>query len=649
MRFQIESIARNDLLSREIVRRLPTLREPSRRAAVILPTEAEPPPGTGRAATERRAPRPRTEGRPTPPEVAAETVRSAIADPRREAIVLRYGRPSLPIRNDTFDIPVADYWKSRLYPTKSKLDRAIRSVGRIEVPGLGMPFQGTGWIIAPGIVVTNRHVAELFGRRGSGTKFTFRTSPFGDPYTARIDFREEDIPSEAFEVRISDILFMAREDTNTTVYPDIAFVRVSEPDDRPLPPPIPLFDAAPKPDQVVAAIGYPAQDPFNSFDDQMRIFGGTFDVKRLAPGEVMERLDADTFTHDCTTLGGSSGSVILDVATGSAAGLHFAGAFRDANYAVSAATLKSTLASAKKGVKITTLSPATPAKAEKERTVKVADLSDRLGYQADFLGTGDKRVRLPTLNTALKAVVARRPASSGVAESKRHLLPYEHYSVVMHGERRMALFTAANIDGATINRIKRTSDPWALDPRIDKKYQIDNRLYVNNDFDRGHLVRRLDPAWGADPKKAELDTFFYTNATPQIHYFNDTLWGDLEDYLLDHSDTLNFRACIFTGPRFADNDPEYRDVLIPTAYWKVAVMVRSDTDKLTATAYLVSQSDLLTHVEFAYGQFKTYQIAVSRVEAMTGLDFGTLPKYDPFKPVEGAGFRELLGPEQIVL
>ena len=39
--------------------------------------------------------------------------------------------------------------------------------------------------------------------------------------------------------------------------------------------------------------------------------------------------------HDCSTLGGNSGSVVLSLATGDAVGLHFAGRFLEANFAVS--------------------------------------------------------------------------------------------------------------------------------------------------------------------------------------------------------------------------------------------------------------------------------------------------------------------------
>ena len=39
-------------------------------------------------------------------------------------------------------------------------------------------------------------------------------------------------------------------------------------------------------------------------------------------------------THDCSTLGGNSGSAVIDLATGHVIGLHFAGAYLKANYAV---------------------------------------------------------------------------------------------------------------------------------------------------------------------------------------------------------------------------------------------------------------------------------------------------------------------------
>jgi endonuclease G len=47
--------------------------------------------------------------------------------------------------------------------------------------------------------------------------------------------------------------------------------------------------------------------------------------------------------HNCTTLGGNSGSVVLDLDTGEALGLHFSGSFLRTNYAVRADRVKERL------------------------------------------------------------------------------------------------------------------------------------------------------------------------------------------------------------------------------------------------------------------------------------------------------------------
>ena len=60
-----------------------------------------------------------------------------------------------------------------------------------------------------------------------------------------------------------------------------------------------------------------------------------FDVKRLQPGQHDRVLDgASALEHDCSTLGGNSGSPLVDLETNLVIGLHFGGTTRWANYAV---------------------------------------------------------------------------------------------------------------------------------------------------------------------------------------------------------------------------------------------------------------------------------------------------------------------------
>ena len=59
-----------------------------------------------------------------------------------------------------------------------------------------------------------------------------------------------------------------------------------------------------------------------------RIYGKIYNKKRLAPGGVTG-VEPTRILHNCTTLGGNSGSVVIDLDSGEALGLHFSGSFLD--------------------------------------------------------------------------------------------------------------------------------------------------------------------------------------------------------------------------------------------------------------------------------------------------------------------------------
>src|SRR5206468_1897426 len=111
-----------------------------------------------------------------------------------ESIVRRTGRPVLAIIRDraqlSIDDPDSEVWKDRLTKAHQELETAARAVGRIEVTGHSMGWLGTGWLVAPNVIVTNRHVASEFARR-SGTDFVFRQGLSGKAMTASIDLLEE--------------------------------------------------------------------------------------------------------------------------------------------------------------------------------------------------------------------------------------------------------------------------------------------------------------------------------------------------------------------------------------------------------------------------------------------------------------------------
>jgi endonuclease G, mitochondrial len=553
------------------------------------------------------------------------------ADPALEAIILRMGRPVLLVRHDDIDLDElgTDTWRARLEPVLENLRAAIRSVGRIELDRHPQfDWVGTGWVVADEVIVTNRHVAEIFAHR-VGEQLLFRTSLLGQ-MEARLDFREEHEDESAAEFRIVEVLHI-EDDAG----PDMAFLRIDwashATDSRR--PPIQLA-TVPQPASGVAVIGYPAKDSRTRIHEDMdRIFGNIYDVKRLAPGEIAELIDQGRFlTHDCTTLGGNSGSVVLDLESGAATALHFAGREEVRNYAVSApvvrARLEQVLPSVVPGVTITP-PPGDPAVPQPAR------LEGRAGYDRDFLAA---TVDHPSLSDALADALA---PVDGNADG---ILNYTNFSIRMHRDRRLAMYTAVNIDGAKARNVRRSRDRWTLDPRLDAGFQIGNELYARNKLDRGHLVRRLDPAWGDTLEQAVTavqDTFFYTNCSPQHEVLNQRLWLGLEDYILGNAHVHDLRVSVFSGPVFRDDDRKYREFLIPEDFWKVVAMVNDDTGQLSVTGYLLSQRDFMNDLEFTFGPYMTYQLPVARIEEQTGLDFGILKQFDPIGELETFDVRPL--------
>lgn len=212
-------------------------------------------------------------------------------------------------------------------------------VGRVDAVNFpGSDYVGTGWFIGPDIVVTNRHVASLVAR-WDGRRFAFRRGVAGNPIEASLCTAHEyddPVPDRSRSFPVTEVLYIERESG-----PDIAFLRVARRPDGARRSQIEIAEADVAANVPVLVVGYPARAPKSVIPDQKmmeELYLGLYDVKRAAPGYTMSPRDAAT-RHDCTTLGGNSGSVVLDLRTGRAVGLHFAGLYQESNYAVRASVL----------------------------------------------------------------------------------------------------------------------------------------------------------------------------------------------------------------------------------------------------------------------------------------------------------------------
>ncbi len=240
------------------------------------------------------------------------------------------------------------------------------------------------------------------------------------------------------------------------------------------------------------------------------------------------------------------------------------------------------------------------------------------GYNPNFLS---KRVPLPDLTQETLQDAFQKNGSPVIA--------YTHFSLAMSKARRFCRWVAWNIDGASLKSLSRRGIPFVLDPNLPAAVQVGDDLYRGNRLDRGHIARRADLLWGplADAKKANVDSFFFTNITPQMDDFNQSsqggVWGRLEDAIFADVDVDDLKVSVFGGPVFRGDDRVFRQIGIPREFWKIITYV--ETGKLKCKGFLLTQN--LNALEtLDLDAFKVFEIALGEIEQRTGVRFASVLK-----------------------
>lgn len=234
-------------------------------------------------------------------------------------LAIRLHRPAPLVQHDEVGTlgPDAAQVFSNWGTFRSAVRPYLRGIGRIDrkQPTHSPRIVGTAFLVGPTAVATNRHVVDALtlgtGRLAAGQ--------------AELRFGQESgVVPDAPAVPIVAVLALHD-------HLDLCLLQIETEVALSVPPLVHSNDVVERGEQV-AVIGYPSPDARNPYFIGL-LFGALLGVKRAAPGEVTD-VQAARLYHDCTTLGGNSGSPIVALADARLVGVHTDGYFLARNQGI---------------------------------------------------------------------------------------------------------------------------------------------------------------------------------------------------------------------------------------------------------------------------------------------------------------------------
>ena len=154
-----------------------------------------------------------------------------------------------------------------------------------------------------------------------------------------------------------------------------------------------------------------------------------------------------------------------------------------------------------------------------------------------------------------------------------------NFSLEYDVDKRHPRFVCFTFDDNTSETAVKRTDAWAWDPMIPPQYSTES-MFKNSGYDRGHLVASHDRVYS---REANMQTFYYSNMSPQLPSFNQKYWSKLEQQVQSWGRNKSFRDILYVakGGTIRDDQVENTKVkgriVVPKYYWMAMVVKKGAT------------------------------------------------------------------------
>jgi endonuclease G len=220
---------------------------------------------------------------------------------------------------------------------------------------------------------------------------------------------------------------------------------------------------------------------------------------------------------------------------------------------------------------------------------------------------------------------------SFVAENYRNLVPeivsqdyfldYNGFVLEFDTLTRHAKWVSYLLCKANLGSGEERSSNFRMDRRLGD-YSPRDAAYRNSGYDRGHLAPAADMSYSAE---SMYDSFYLTNASPQVPGFNRGIWKRLEEQVRKFAADKD-SIYVATGPVLHDSLPYLGStaIRIPDYYYKV--ILKKDAHHTEGIAFIMKN-------ESANGDLSQYAVSIDSVEVLTGINF--FPMLNASQEIQG--------------
>ncbi len=210
------------------------------------------------------------------------------------------------------------------------------------------------------------------------------------------------------------------------------------------------------------------------------------------------------------------------------------------------------------------------------------------------------------------------------------VLPSSAFVIGYSDTRMNPLWACYRVYGTTQSGSAKSCS-WKTDPRTSAQIADGDYAHTLGDYDRGHMVPKA-AMYRCYGQAAVAETYVLSNACPQLHRFNDRIWGDLEDLVREEYSQMYDEVWVTVGPIFDDTNGracltkdaehaalEQKPIEIPDAFYAILVDVEDTTPR--ALAFIMAHEECSTSGATRRDRLAPFLRSIDEIEQRTGLDF----------------------------